>query len=173
MVREIHSLFLLFLCQICNFLSNVYYASIGSETLRFDRTASDMNTFVTLPNRLLKTMQKQQNKHRSIISRLSKIFDKNSTVCNVFADITANFIKLFSLPWISTTHTDVCLLHSLLLLFVFYACLFVCLLNCLFVWLSCYYCFSLIYLCFYVFTLICVPMGWHSALQFYYNFSII
>ena len=41
-----------------NILSNVYYASICSEILRFDRATSDMNTFVTLPNLLLKRMQK-------------------------------------------------------------------------------------------------------------------
>ena len=37
---------------------NIYYASIGSEILKFARTASDSKTFATLSNRLLKRMQK-------------------------------------------------------------------------------------------------------------------
>lgn len=81
MIRERHS---------SNISSNVYYASIGSEVLRFAK-----NTFVTLSNSLLWRMQKQQRKHRSRISMLNKIFDKYLTVFKVFADTAANFIKLF------------------------------------------------------------------------------
>ena len=38
--------------------SNIYYESIGSETLRFVRNTSDVNTFVTLSNLILKRTQK-------------------------------------------------------------------------------------------------------------------
>ena len=86
--------------------------------LRFARTPLDINTFVTLFNCLLKGSQKQRSKYRSIISMLNKIFSKHFTVFNVFVDITANIIKLFSLPWIRTIHTHIFLLHSLLILFV-------------------------------------------------------
>ena len=77
--------------------STIYYASIDYKILRFNRTTSDMNTFVTLSNLLLKRMQKHGSKHRSIISILNKIFGKNFTVLKVFSDTAANFIELFSL----------------------------------------------------------------------------
>ena len=102
-----------------NITWNIYCASIGSEILKFARTISDMNTFVTLSNRLLKMMQKQESKYRSITSMLNKVFGKHFTVFNVFTDITANFIKPFSLPWIKTIYIHVCLLQNLFLLFVF------------------------------------------------------
>ena len=38
--------------------SNIYYVSIGSEIFKFSRTTSDINTFVTPFNRLLKRMPK-------------------------------------------------------------------------------------------------------------------
>ena len=37
---------------------NIYCASKSFEVLRFTRTTSDINTFVTLSDRLLKRMQK-------------------------------------------------------------------------------------------------------------------
>ena len=102
-----------------NIPSNIYYASIDSS-----RTTSDINTFITLSNCLLKRIQKQGSKHKSITSILNKIFGKHFTVFNVSADTAANFIKLFSLPRIRTMHIHVCLLQSLFLLFV--VCLLVC-----------------------------------------------
>ena len=107
-----------------NIPSNIYYASIGFEILRFTWTTSDINTFVTLSNRILKRKQKQVSKYRSIKYMLNKIFGKHFTV-------STNFIKFFPLPWIRTIHIHVCLLHILFLLFVFlFFCLFVCLFVC-------------------------------------------
>ena len=48
-----------------NIPSKIYDAPIGSEILRFARINSDINTFTTLSNRLLKRMKKQGRKHRS------------------------------------------------------------------------------------------------------------
>ena len=79
--------------------SNIYYASIGSEILRF--TTSESNTFITLGYQLLKRMKKQGSKHRFIISMLKNIFGKHF---NVFADTADNFIKLFSLNWAEPVH---------------------------------------------------------------------
>ena len=79
---------------------------------------------------------------------LNKIFDKQFTICNVFAGTRANLIKLFLLPWIRTIHIHVCLLPL-------HVCLFpLLLLFCLFLWLSYYNDFCFIYLCFSVFALI-------------------
>ena len=58
-------------CLDSNIPSNVYYASIGSEILRFARTTSDENIFVTLSNPVLKRMHKQGSKYRSIIYMLN------------------------------------------------------------------------------------------------------
>ena len=139
-----------------NIPSNIYYASIDFEILRFTWTTSDINTFVTLSNRILKRKQKQVSKYRSIKYMLNKIFGKHFIV-STFLETATNFIKFFPLPWIRTIHIHVCLLHILFLLFVF-------LLFCLFVWLSCYYCFSVIYLCFYMFVIVYVLMGWYFVL---------
>ena len=78
-----------------NIPSNIYDARIGSEILRFARINSDINTFTTLSNRLLKRMKKQGRKHRSIISMLNKIFGKQFAIINIFADAVANFSKFF------------------------------------------------------------------------------
>ena len=92
--------------------------------------SSYVNTFVTLSNCLLETMQKQG--HRSIISMLNKIFSKRFTVFNGFTDIAASFIRFFSLPWLRNIHVYVFLLHRLHRLYVcLFVCLFVCLLVCL------------------------------------------
>ena len=63
MIREMHSLFLFFRMSRFNnnILSNIYFASIGSEVLSFARTISEINSFVKLSNRRLKKMQKQGN----------------------------------------------------------------------------------------------------------------
>ena len=136
---------------------NIYYLIIDYEN---SRTTSDINDFVKLFNCLLKRMQKQGSKNRSIIPMLNKTFVKHFNVFKVSRDASANFIKLFSLPWIITIRIHVCLLYSLFLLFFVF--LLVCLFFC--VWLSCFYCLCFIYLCFYVFWLICVPMCWHFVL---------
>ena len=127
-----------------NIPSNIYYASIGFKVLRFDRNSSDINTFLTLSNCLWKRMQKQGSKHRSIIYMLSKIFGKNFTVFNVFADRAANFIQSFSLPWIRTIHIHVCLLHNRFVLFVY---LIVCLLVCAVIILLLLVCNLSLFLC--------------------------
>ena len=121
-----------------NILWNTYNASIGSESLRLFRATSDINTLVTLHNFLLKRMQKQGSKQRSIISMLNKIFYKHFTVFNVFTSTAANLIKLCSLSLIRTMHIQVCFLHSLFLLFRF-VCLCACLFSCIFVFLCCYH----------------------------------
>ena len=123
------------------------------------QTTSDLNSFVTFSNRLLKRLQKKGNKHRSTI--LNKILVKHLTDFNIFADTATNFIKLFLLPWIRTIHTHVCLLHSLFLWVFLLFCLFVCLFVCV---VSSYYCFCVIYLSFYVFVHDHVPMGWYFVL---------
>ena len=46
----------------CNVPLNIYYASISSGMLSFTKNTSDINTFVILPNRLLKRMKKQGSK---------------------------------------------------------------------------------------------------------------
>ena len=68
---------------------------------------------------------------------LNKIFDKQFTICNVFAGTRANLIKLFLLPWIRTIHIHVCLLPLHVCLFPLL--LLFCLFFCLFLWLSYYY----------------------------------
>ena len=59
MKREMH--FHLYTFRILQLDSNIPlsidYASIVSEILKFARTASDINTFATLSNHLLKRMQ--------------------------------------------------------------------------------------------------------------------
>ena len=95
-----------------NIPSNIYYQSIGSEILRFGRTTLEINTFVTLSICLLKRMQKQRRKHRSMVSMLNKIFSQHFTVFKVLVDKKANVIKVFSLPWITIIHICICSLHS-------------------------------------------------------------
>ena len=41
-----------------NIPSNIYYVSIGSEILRFAKTTSDSNNFITLATQIMKRMQK-------------------------------------------------------------------------------------------------------------------
>ena len=129
----------------------------------FVRTTLGLNTFVILPNCLLKRMQKQRSKHRSIISMLNKIFDKHFTVFNVFADKAANLIRLFHCLELELyIYTFYCCISCscylflslsvcfLICFFVFFVCLFVCLFVCVVVMLL----FCFMYLCFYVFALI-------------------
>ena len=70
---------------------------------------------------------------------LNKIFGKNFSFLNSFANKVANFIIFFTLPWIRTLHVHVSLLHSLFLLFNF--CLFAYLIAFLFVSLCGYHVF--------------------------------
>ena len=62
-----------------NIPSDIYYSGIGSKIIRFTRTTSYLNSFVTLYSLLLKGMQKQGSKHRFIISLLNKVFGKHFT----------------------------------------------------------------------------------------------
>ena len=110
-----------FLCHIWT----VTFNQIFIMHLRFSRTTLDKNIFVTPSDCLLKRMKKQGSMQRCIRYMLNKIFGKFFNVFNVFADIAVHFIKLFSLPWIRTTHIHVYLLHSQFLLFTI--CLFLCL----------------------------------------------
>ena len=112
-----------------NIPSIIYSTFVGSEIFRFARTTSDMNTTVTLSNRHLKRLQRKGTKKRSIISMLPKIFCKQVTVLEVFADTVVNFLKLFLLSWIRIIHFYVLLLNSLYMLFLF--CLFFSLSVCL------------------------------------------
>ena len=59
MIREMHSLFhsLVRIPHLdSNVPSNISYAFMGSEVLKFARTTLNINNFVTLSNRLLKKM---------------------------------------------------------------------------------------------------------------------
>ena len=139
-----------------NIPSNIYYQSIGSEILRFGRTTLEINTFVTLSICLLKRMQKQRRKHRSMVSMLNKIFSQHFTVFKVLVDKKANVIKVFSLPWIKIIHIYICSLHSLFLLFClfgFFSCLF-------FRVLTCYHDVLLFHLSLFLsICIFCVPLG--------------
>ena len=77
--------------------SNINYAPIGAESLRFARTTSDSNIFIRLANQLLKRIQRWGSKHRSIIPMLKKILGKHFNVFNAFADAADDFIKHFLL----------------------------------------------------------------------------
>ena len=107
-----------------NIPSNIYYACESFEVLRFARTTSDINTFVTLSDRLLKRMQKWWSEHRSITSMLNKIFLQTQQRAS------SNFFHYLELELY--IYTYVCLFYNLFMLFVFllvylFACLFVCL----------------------------------------------
>ena len=144
-----------------NVLSNIYYASIGSETLRFPRNSSGINTFLTLFSRLLKRMQKQGSKHITIRSVLNKIFRKHFTDFNVFADTLANFIKFSSSPWIRTMHIHIYLLFLACLIIFLFVCLFVCFFVCMVIMLLLFNNFASMYLHLFMFL-------WVGIL--YYNF---
>ena len=77
-----------------NIPSNIYYAFIGCEILRFARTTSNRNNFIILANQLLERIQKQGIKHKFIIAKLKKIFGEHFNVFNVLADTADNFTKL-------------------------------------------------------------------------------
>ena len=83
-----------------NVPSEISYASIGSEILRFARTTSDSNAFITFANQFLKKMQKENSKHKSIISKLVKnnlsTFNFLDFFLIIFADTADNFIALCS-----------------------------------------------------------------------------
>ena len=68
MIRQMHSLLIIHFGS--NILSNICYVSTGFKILRFTRSISDINNFVTLFNCLLQGMHKQNNKHGAIKSML-------------------------------------------------------------------------------------------------------
>ena len=135
-----------------NIPSNIYYASIGSEVSKFARTTSNINNFVTLSNRLLKKMQKEGSKHRSTISMLHKIFGKRFTVFNIFEYTAVNFIKT-SLK-----------LELYIYTFAYWLVRFCLVFPASFSVVSCDNCFHVIYLCFFIFALVYIPLVWHFAL---------
>ena len=164
-----------------NIPSNIYYPSIGIEILRFDGTTSDKNTFVIISYRVLKKMRKQETKPRPMISTLNKNFGKNFTVekFHWFYTRSSKLHHCFSIDLNQNykyTHLLVAQLVSVVrcfLLVVFWLPLFVCLFVCLFVQSSRYYCFfRVIYICFYVFAFVSVPMSWHFLLKFQYNLTV-
>lgn len=134
-----------------NIPSNIYYASIGSEILNFARTTSHINTFVTLSNRLLKRMQKQGNKRRSITTIANKYSVVNISLFSTFLQTTANFFHCYSqnsfffhcLELELYIYMFACyLVWFCCLVLCFFVCLFICLfvcyaclIVCLFVWL--------------------------------------
>ena len=148
---------------------NIYYLFIDYEN---SRTTSDINDFVKLFNCLLKRMQIQGSKNRSIIPMLNKNFVKHFNVFKVSRDASANFIKLFSLPWIITIRIHVCLLYSLFLLF------FVFLLVCLFFFCG-YHVFiasaSSIFVSMYfdLFVFLCVGILYYNITIIQYFFIVI
>ena len=60
-----------------NILSNIYYASLASQILRFHRNTSGSNTFITLVNQLIKRIQMQDNKQRFMITMLKCNHEEN------------------------------------------------------------------------------------------------
>ena len=122
-----------------NIPSSIYHAFIGSKILGVAKTTSKINTFIALSVffifihfiiiHLSKRIQKEGSKHRFIRSILNKIFCKNFTIFNGFADTAAKFVKLYLLSWIRTINIHICFLQSLFLfiIFCFSVCLFVCL----------------------------------------------
>ena len=66
------------------------------EILRFTRSTFDSGAFITLPNQVLKSMEKQGTKHRSILP-CQKILGKHFNAFNLFAGTADTFLKLFSL----------------------------------------------------------------------------
>lgn len=80
-----------------NASSSIHYASICSGIFSFDRTISNSYAFIRLGSELLKIMQKQDSKHKSIVSILKKSFGKHFNIFNVLTDAADNFIKRLSL----------------------------------------------------------------------------
>ena len=96
-------------------------------------------------------MQKQKNKQRSRTYMLNKIFDKHSTVFNVFADTAANFIKLFHCLelklYIYTFDCFLVCFCCFFLLVCLLACLIVCLFVCVVIMLLLLLCHVSLFLC--------------------------
>ena len=126
-------------------------------------------------------MSKRGSKHRPKISMLNKIFGKYFTVFNFFADRAANLHQTFFIAlnrnfykivriskkfirisrlFVAYSVSVVCfLLFVYLFVYLFVFGLFVCIfIVCLYFY--CYYYFCVISLCFYVFSLIYLTMGW-------------
>ena len=160
MIREIHSLFPVFVYCIWTvtfhrfFIMHLQFLKFSGFSYVRLKPTSNINTFLTLPDCLLKKIQKQGSKQRPIISMLNKILAKHFTVFNIFTDATATSLKPFSLPWIGNINIHVFLLNFLFLLFVFLLVyLFVCLFVCVVIMLL----LSPIF-CFYVFGIINISM---------------
>ena len=142
-----------------NIPSSIYHAFIGSKSLGVAKTTSKINTFIALSVffifihfiiiHLSKRIQKEGSKHRFIRSILNKIFCKNFTIFNGFADTAAKFVKLYLLSWIRTINIHICFLQSLFLfiIFCFPVCLFVCLFVCEVIMLLLFLCHLSSFLC--------------------------
>ena len=141
-----------------NIPSNIYYPSIGAKILQFSRTTSDISTFVTFSNCLLKTMQKQGSKNRPMLNIIyvgsiiiymfnnNMFFGKQFTVFKLFKNTEQPLLNFFHCVelelCITQNYTFACsiLCFGYLLFFLLiclFFCLFVCLFACLFVRLSC------------------------------------
>ena len=66
--------------------SNIYNVFIVPEILRFSRTTSHSNAFITLSNQPLEIMQKQSSKHKLIIFMLKKFFLVNILMFLMFLE---------------------------------------------------------------------------------------
>ena len=124
-----------------NIQSNIYYVSMGSGILRFGRTASQSNTFVTLAYKLLKEkrMKKQGSKHRFIIS-LVKISLVNISVLLKTAGNSSNVSQCIELSLNIKRN-------------IFNSPFSVCFLAC---WTWCYCCLYLKFLCMSTFFCFCL-----------------
>ena len=133
--RDAFPFFVVFMSHLDTNISwNIYYASIGSENLRCIRTTSDINTFATLSNRLLKRIQKQGSKHRSITSKLKKYL-ANISIFSIFLQTqqqtSSKLFHWFELElFIGTFAIDIAFLRCLFVFF-FSICWNVCLFICL------------------------------------------
>ena len=77
--------------------SNIYNAFIVPEILRFSRTTSHSNAFITLSNQPLEIMQKHTSKQTHHIHVEEILFGKHLNVFNVFGDTAYKSMKLFLL----------------------------------------------------------------------------
>ena len=163
------SFFILFVCH----MRTVILCQIFTMHLFFQNFFRH-KYLLTLSICLWKRIKMQGSKYRSIISMLKKIVGKYFTVFTVSQPWQQTLSNVFHSLELELYAFIYCIVSFLFFfcffsfaLFCLFYCLFVCLLVCLFfcviIMLLLYYSFSTMYLCFYVFVLIYIPMEWHSV----------
>ena len=98
-----------------------------------------------------------------LISMLNKIFGKH-TAFNGFPDTAANFIRIFSLPWVSYIYATLLVAWSVSAFCFLFVCLFISLCGCNFVIASILSIFVSIYLDLFMF---------QRIENLHYNFTLI